>query len=70
MSNSCGYHPIAHFDPPMKVFNGGKPEPEVSVDGRPFTISAVCNFVSKFGDLMPAKRWDLLAGVSRGGDKY
>jgi hypothetical protein len=47
----------------------GQPEPEVSVDGRPFTISAVCDFVSKFGDLMPAERWDLLAGVSRSGDE-
>jgi hypothetical protein len=39
------------------------------VDDRPFAISAVCDFVSKFGDPMPVERWDLLAGATRGGDE-
>jgi len=47
----------------------GQAEPDVSLDGRPFSISAVCDFVSRFNDPMPAFRWQLLAGLMRGGDE-
>jgi hypothetical protein len=46
----------------------GEPEPDVSLHTQPFAISAVCAFVSKFEDPMPAGHRHLLATVTPGGE--
>jgi hypothetical protein len=44
----------------------GQPEPEVSLNQKPVTISLVCDLVMQFEDPMPDELWRLLADTARG----
>jgi hypothetical protein len=52
---------------------GPVPEPLVSLDQKPFTIGAVCGFVTKFNDVMPEylqqALCDLMGGNRNLGDR-
>jgi len=40
------------------------PEPEISLESRPYTISAVCNLVWKFNDEIPNDDYDKLCRLA------
>jgi hypothetical protein len=46
-----------------------RPEREVSMDGKPVSISFVCELVSRYDDPMPEDLWRLLESVTRAVDE-
>jgi hypothetical protein len=43
----------------------GRPEREVSMDGKPVSISFVCELVSRYDATMPEDLWRLLESATR-----
>jgi hypothetical protein len=51
------------------VWSPGEPEPQVSLNRKPFLISTVCDFAMKFRDPMPDGLWYvLLSAPGSGGE--
>ena len=51
------------------VWSPGEPEPQVSLNWKPFLISTVCDFAMKFRDPMPDGLWYvLLSAPGSGGE--